>query len=84
MTKTQLEQYIMRNSNIDFNYDGKRYGIERIKEDNDVPKIYFWEWNNESTLDNHYFTFAEFEQNAKIGEKSVVEILQDIDDADVF
>ena len=84
MTKTQLKEYIMRNSNIDFNYNGKRYGIERIEKKSDVPKVYFWEWYNKATLDNHYLTYEDFEANAKIEGLSVVDILQDIDDADVF
>ena len=28
MTKEKLQEYIIRNSDIDFNYNGKRYGIE--------------------------------------------------------
>lgn len=84
MTRTQLKEYVMRNSNIDFNFNGKRYGIERIVKDNDVPKIFFWEWNNDSTLDNYYLTYDAFEANAMIDGKSVVAILEDIDDADVF
>ena len=84
MTRTQLKEYVMRNSNIDFNFNGKRYGIERIEKDTEVPKIFFWEWYNESTFDDSFSDFADFEANAKIDGKSVVEILADIDDADVF
>ena len=84
MTKKQLENYIMRNSTIDFNYNGKRYGIERIKDDDDAYRIYFWEWYNEETLDNSYNDYEDFKNNAKIDGKSVVEILYDIDDADIF
>lgn len=84
MTKKQLEKYIMQNSNIDFNYGGKRYGIERMPDDNNIYRIFFWEWYNEATSDNSYADFTDFETNAKIDDKSVVEILNDIDDADVF
>ncbi len=84
MTKTQLKNYIERNSNIDFHFNGKRYGIERVKDKIENYQIHFWEWNN---TDNFYFkfsTFQDFENNAKIDGISVVEILKDIDDADVF
>lgn len=84
MTKTQLQNYIERNSNIDFNYNSKRYGIENITESDGSTKIHFWEWNN---TDNFYFKFldfVEFENNARINDISVVEILKDIDDADIF
>lgn len=84
MTKMQLKNYIERNSNIDFDFNGKRYGIERIKDEIENYQIHFWEWNN---TDNFYFkfsTFQDFEDNAKIDGLSVVEILKDIDDADVF
>lgn len=84
MTKKQLKEYVMQNSNIDFDYNGKRYGIERIKDDDGVHRIYFWEWYNESTFDNSYPDFETFETDAKIDGKSVVEILYGIDDADVF
>ena len=84
MTEKQLENYIMQNSNIDFNYNAKRYGIERIKDDDNIYRIYFWEWYNENTLDNSYSDFEDFKNNAKIDGKSVVEILYDIDDADIF
>lgn len=84
MTKTQLEHYIMRNSNIDFNYNGKKYGIERMLDENSNHRIFFWEWYNDSTFDNSFFNFSDFENNAKIDGKSVVEILENIDDADVF
>ena len=84
MTRKQLEEYIMRNSNIDFNYNGKRYGIERMPDDNDIYRIFFWEWYNDATADNSYTDFPDFETNAKIDNKSVVKILSDIDDADVF
>lgn len=82
MTKKQIKNYIMRNSNIDFNYNGKRFGIERTS--NKGSRIYFWEWYNETTLDNYYTTYDEFEKNAKIDGIPVVEILSNIDDADVF
>lgn len=84
MTKTQLQKYIERNSNIDFNYNSKRYGIENMPEADGTNKINFWEWNN---TDNFYFKFsdfADFEKNAKIDGLSVIEILKNIDDADVF
>lgn len=84
MTRTQLKEYVMRNSNIDFDFCGKRYGIERMEKEDGIPKIYFWEWYNESTFDNHFLSFKDFVQNAKIDGKSVVEILKDIDDTDVF
>lgn len=41
-------------------------------------------WYNESTFDNHFSSFEDFESNAKIKGLPVVEILKDIDDADVF
>lgn len=84
MTKTQIKHYIERNSNIDFNYNSKRYGIENMREDDGTMKINFWQWNNS---DNFYFEFtdfSDFEKNAKIDGISVVEILKEIDDADVF
>ena len=84
MIKKQIENYIMRNSNIDFNYNGKRYGIERMKDDDSMSKIYFWEWHNEATFDTAYSNFSDFENNAKIDGVSVVEILRNIDDVDVF
>lgn len=52
--------------------------------DNGYCLIYFWEWYNESTFDNHFSSFEDFESNAKIDGLPVVEILKDIDDADVF
>ena len=84
MTKKQLENFVMRNSNIDFNYNGKRYGIERMAKTGEEARIFFWESNNKETLGNSYSDFKDFAQNAKIDGKSVVEILYDIDDADVF
>ena len=84
MTRTQLKKYIERNSNIDFNYNSKRYGIERRDDGNGGCLIYFWEWYNESTFDNHFSSYEDFEANAKIDGLPVVEILKDIDDADVF
>lgn len=84
MTKTQLKNYIERNSNIDFDFNGKRYGIERIKDENKNYQIHFWEWNNTDNFYLKFSTYEDFEKNAKIGELSVVEILKDIDDADVF
>lgn len=84
MTKKQLKKYVMQNSNIDFDYNGKRYGIERIEKDNEPTRIYFWEWYNEATFGNSYPDFESFEANVKIDGKSVVEILYGIDDADVF
>ena len=84
MTRTQLKKYIERNSNIDFNYNSKRYGIERRDDGNGGCLIYFWEWHNESTVDNHFSSYEDFEANAKIDGLPVVEILKDIDDADVF
>ena len=84
MTKKQLKSYIMQNSNIDFNYNGKRYGIERIANNDGIYRIFFWEWNNAATSDNSYADFIDFEANAKIEDMSVVEILNNIDDADVF
>lgn len=84
MTKTQLKEYVMRNSNVDFNFNNKRYGIERMRDDDGIYQIYFWEWNNEETLDNHYSSYEEFEEKAKIEDLLVVEILKDIDDADIF
>ena len=84
MTKKQLERYIVQNSHIDFNSNGKRYGIENVEDENGVSKIHFWQWNNADTFDNTFSTFSDFSQNAKIDGKSVVEILYGIDDADVF
>lgn len=84
MTKKQLRNYIEQNSNIDFNYNSKRYGIERRELVGTAPRIYFWEWYNESTFDDSFSDFADFEANAMIDGKSVVAILEDIDDADVF
>lgn len=84
MNKLQLKVYIEQNSNIDFNYAGKRYGIERIEKDNKLARIFFWEWNNENTFENSFQDFADFELNAKIDGKNVVDILEKIDDADVF
>lgn len=84
MTKTQLQHYIERNSNIDFNYHSKRYGIENMPESDGSTKINFWEWNNTENFYFKYSDFADFETNAKIDDLSVVEILKDIDDADVF
>ncbi|WP_288517476.1 hypothetical protein [uncultured Treponema sp.] len=84
MTKTQLQKYIERNSNIDFNFNSKRYGIVNAPNKNKELEINFWEWNN---TDNFYFKFSDFsdfEANAKINGLSVVEILKNIDDADVF
>ena len=43
MTRTQLKNYIERNGNIDFNYNSKRYGIERRDDGNGGCLIYFWE-----------------------------------------
>ncbi|WP_276781257.1 hypothetical protein [Treponema succinifaciens] len=52
--------------------------------DNGDCLIYFWEWYNESTFDNHFSSFEDFESNAKIKGLPVVEILKNIDDADAF
>lgn len=84
MTKKQLQNYIEQNSNIDFNYNSKRYGIEHRELAGTAPRIYFWEWYNESTFDDSFSDFADFEANAMIDGKSVVAILEDTDDADVF
>ena len=84
VTKKQLQNYIERNSNIDFNYNSKRYGIERREQAGTIPRIYFWEWYNESTFDNSFSDFTDFETNAMIDGKPVVAILEDIDDIDVF
>lgn len=84
MTRTQLKNYIERNSNIDFNYNSKRYGIENMTEDDNSSKINFWEWNNTKNFYFKYSDFLDFEKNAKIEGISVVEILKTIDDADVF
>lgn len=84
MTKTQLQKYIERNSNVDFNYNSKRYGIENIAEDDGSMKINFWEWNNTESFYFKFSDFADFEEHAQIDGVSVVNILKDIDDADVF
>ena len=84
MTKNQLQLYIAQNSNIDFDFNGKRYGIENVEDENGNAKIHFWEWNNAETFDNSFSDFSDFEQNAKIGVKKVADILLDIDDADIF
>lgn len=84
MTKTQLQKYIECNSNIDFDYNSKRYGIENMSEDDGTSKINFWEWNNTDKFYFKFLDFNDFEKNAKIEGLSVVEILKDIDDADVF
>lgn len=84
MTKTQLEKFIMMNCNIDFNYNGKRYGIERMTDDTNVYRIFFWEWNNDTTSDNSYVDYIDFELNAKIDGKPLIDILQDIDDVEIF
>lgn len=84
MTKTQLKNYIERNSNIDFDFNGKRYGIERIKDENENYQIHFWEWNNTDNFYLKFSTYEDFEKNAKIAGLPVVEILKDIDDVDVF
>ena len=84
VTKKQLQNYIERNSNIDFNYNSKRYGIERREQAGAIPRIYFWEWYNESTFDNSFSDFTDFETNAMIDGKPVAAILEDIDDIDVF
>ncbi len=84
MTKKQLQNYIAQNSNIDFNYNSKRYGIERREKENGSSRIFFWEWYNESTFDDSFYDFTDFAANAMIDGKSVVEILENIDDADVF
>ena len=84
ITKKQLQDYIERNSNIDFNYNSKRYGIERREQEGTIPRIYFWEWYNESTFDNSFSDFTDFETNAMIDGKPVVAILEDIEDIDVF
>ena len=55
-----------------------------MPDDNDIYRIFFWEWYNDATADNSYIDFPDFEANAKIENKSVVEILSDIDDADIF
>lgn len=84
MTKKQLFNYIEIGDEIEFNHNGKRYTIEKREDDDGSAKIYFWEWYNEATFDNHFVSYEDFEQNAKINGVSVVEILKDIDDADVF
>lgn len=84
MTKTQLQSYIQQNSNIDFEYNNKKYGIENIEEDNGNTRVHFWEWYNSDTFDTSFSDFTDFEQNAKIDGLSVVEILKNIDDADIF
>lgn len=84
MTKKQLFNYLKTGDEIEFNYNSKRYGIERRDDDNGGCLIYFWEWYNESTFDNHFSSYKDFEANAKIDGLPVVEILKDIDDADVF
>lgn len=84
MTKKQLQHYIAQNSNIDFDFDGKRYGIERVVSKNGSSCIHFWEWNNADTFDNSFSDFDDFANNAKINGVTVVDILNDIDDADIF
>ena len=84
MTKKQLFNYLKTGDEIEFNYNSKRYGIERRDDGNGGCLIYFWEWHNESTFDNHFSSYEDFEANAKIDGLLVVEILKDIDDADVF
>ena len=84
MTKKQLYNYLKTGDEIEFNYNGKRYTIDPRAGKKDSSRIFFWEWYNESTFDDSFSDFTDFEANAKIGGKSVVEILEDIDDADVF
>lgn len=84
MTKDELKKTIEQNSNIDFIYKTKKYGIERSSQPDDIFRIHFWEWNNTDTF---YFTFndfLEFENQAKIDNQSVVSILETIDDIEIF
>lgn len=81
MTEKQLFNYIKIGDEIEFNYKGKRYSITYFSDTHNDNNISFCEFYKEPT---DFTTYESFKANAKIENRSVVDILQDIDDADIF
>ena len=81
MTEKQLCNYVATGNEIEFNYNDKRYSITYYSDDKHKKIISFCEFYQEPA---DFYSYDEFKENAKIDGKSVVDILSDIDDADVF
>ena len=81
MTEKQLSNYVATGNEIEFTYNDKRHSITYYSDDTHEKIISFCEFYQEPS---DYFSYEDFKNNAKIDGISVVEILEDIDDADVF
>lgn len=81
MTEKQLRNYVDTGDEIEFNYNGKRYSITYFSTETHKHIISLCEFYKEP---EHFLTYEDFKNNAKIDGKSVVEILYGIDDADIF
>ena len=81
MTEKQLSNYVATGNEIEFTYKDKRYSITYYSDDTHEKIISFCEFYQEPSV---YFTYEDFKNNAQIDGITVVKILEDIDDADVF
>lgn len=81
MTEKQLSNYVATGNEIEFTYKDKRYSITYYSADTHEKIISFCEFYQEPS---DYFTYEDFKNNAQIDGITVVKILEDIDDADVF
>lgn len=81
MTEKQLKNYIETGREIEFEYNNKKYSITYYSDETHDDIISFCEFYKEPS---DFFSYEEFKKKAKIDGKSVVDILADIDDADVF
>ena len=81
MTEKQLYNYVQTGNEIEFNFNNNRYSITYYSDETHNKIISFCEFYKEP---KDFYTYEDFKNNAKIDGKSVVEILYDIDDADIF
>ena len=81
MTDKQLSNYVETENESEFTYNDKRYSITYYSDDKHEKIISFCEFYQEPS---DYFCYEDFKNNAQIDGKFIVEILESIDDADVF
>lgn len=81
MTRKQLYNYLDRGSEIEFWYNGKKYSITFFSDGKNDHVISFCEYYKTPA---DFYTIDEFMKGASINGKSVVDVLYDIDDADVW
>lgn len=81
MTRKQLYMYLTMHDEITFKYNGKKYSITFYSDDEHESILSFCEYYKEST---DYYTVDDFMEKGNIDGRSVVDILYDIDDADIY